>query len=73
MTKTQLDVVYFPYKLYRPDGWPLCPVCLEDELHSFLYWDYGITPEPPPMLDWIAEGMGCYRCNWQYWPNLEGV
>lgn len=35
----------------RPDGWPLCPICEEDELYSL---DAPATPETI---------CGCYRCG----------
>jgi hypothetical protein len=37
----------------RPDGWPLCPKCGEDELYSVAN---------PPTEDTIR---GCYNCNWR--------
>ena len=37
---------------YRPDGWPLCPQCGEDELYS-------IAPLPSP-----ADFLRCLNCNW---------
>lgn len=51
-----------PWFKTRPDGWPLCPVCGEDELWSGFMWD-GNDPKPP-MSAWIDHGMRCYRCNW---------
>jgi len=53
-------------KEYRADGWPLCPQCEEDELYSLLQWD-GIK-ERPPLAEWIAAGLRCYRCNWSKMP-----
>lgn len=47
---------------YRPDGWPLCPQCGEDELYSHLIWDG--CGERPPLEDWIEAGIGCYVCQW---------
>jgi hypothetical protein len=38
----------------RPDGWPLCPTCGEDELYSL-----AIQPTPETIV-------GCYRCG--RWP-----
>lgn len=47
---------------YRADGWPLCPCCGEDELWSPL------IPDPidnrPPIADYIAAGLHCYKCGW---------
>jgi hypothetical protein len=50
----------------RPDGWPLCPVCGEDELWSPLSWDG--TGEKPPIAAYEAAGLTCYRCNWKSRP-----
>src|SRR5690242_11251447 len=43
----------------RPDGWPLCPVCGEDELAVLEF-------PPPPTYTWtldeyLAHEMFCYR------------
>lgn len=55
-------------KEYRKDGWPLCPYCGEDELWSPL------IPEPidshPPVADYIAAGLSCYRCGWSNEPPV---
>jgi hypothetical protein len=54
---------------YRPDGWPPCPDCGEDELYSHLEW-MGRT-EKPSMAEYIAAGMTCYHCSWSNWrPNV---
>lgn len=45
----------------RADGWPLCPVCEEDELYS-LIWK-GDRPRPT-MIEFLAHEMRCYRCNY---------
>lgn len=49
------------YPETRKDGWPLCPVCGEDELWSALPWN-GLT-ERPPMQAWIDHGLRCYKCG----------
>lgn len=46
----------------RKDGWPLCPVCGEDELFSLFYWDG--EGERPPMQAWIDAGLRCYKCSY---------
>lgn len=51
-----------PVYAFRPDGWPLCPMCHEDELYSLFAWD-GSDPKPP-MQAWIDHGLRCYRCSW---------
>jgi hypothetical protein len=49
---------------FRKDGWPLCPICDEDELWSPLEW--GHNNEPVPSLgEFMAAGLRCYRCNWK--------
>lgn len=57
----------------RADGWPLCPICHEDELYSFFAWD-GMS-EKPPMQAWIDAGLRCYRCGFdsQLFTPVEGV
>lgn len=41
------------YVAHRPDGWPLCPLCGEDELYSLA--------EPAT----IATIVGCYACGFK--------
>jgi len=41
------------YKRFRPDGWPYCPRCDEDELWS------------PAVPATVATIVGCYRCRWR--------
>lgn len=36
---------------FRPDGWPLCPMCGDDELYSLT------VPATPRTI------CGCYRCG----------
>lgn len=52
------------YTEFRPDGWPLCPQCGEDELYSELMLDYLGEGERPIVQDCIAGEMACYYCNW---------
>jgi hypothetical protein len=44
----------------RPDGWPLCPICGNDELAVLE------TPPPPdwnePISWYLARDMHCYWC-----------
>jgi len=51
-----------PIYATRADGWPLCPMCHEDELYSLFPWD-GSDPKPP-MQAWIDHGLRCYKCGW---------
>jgi hypothetical protein len=45
---------------FRPDGWPLCPRCGEDELYCLEQcYDLSHDHRTPP-----CPGMRCYRCNW---------
>jgi hypothetical protein len=41
---------------YRADGWPLCPLCEEDEL-----WTAAHSPD---LEDHFLETFRCYRCGW---------
>lgn len=50
-----------PFWQTRPDGWPLCPACGEDELWSSFAWD-GSDPKPP-MQAWIDHGLRCHKCG----------
>lgn len=49
----------------RPDGWPLCPDCGEDELACLA------TPEPPeyewPLARYLEHELFCYRCGKVTW------
>ena len=53
----------------RPDGWPLCPKCGEDELYCLM--------EPAC----VCRDMRCYRCGWignpaaypDWWPDRKSV
>ena len=52
---------------FRADGWPLCPVCGEDELWSPLAPGDPGWPnldDKPPVAAYIAAGLRCYRCGW---------
>lgn len=59
------------YKEFRPDGWPLCPRCGEDELYSlFLCAD---IDKKPTQEELIADGLRCYSCHWASQENqIEG-
>lgn len=41
------------YREFREDGWPLCPICGEDELYSLAM---------PATIETIS---GCYSCRWE--------
>lgn len=51
---------------FRPDGWPLCPECGEDEVYSHaLLGVEAWEAKKLPTLDEIAgERFQCYRCHW---------
>jgi hypothetical protein len=55
----------------RKDGWPLCPVCSEDELWSGLPWNG--EGDRPPMQAWIDHGLRCYKCGWDSDPLTVGA
>lgn len=46
---------------WRQDGWPLCPVCEDDELSVLA------TPPPPnytePMAWYLERALFCHRCG----------
>lgn len=51
------------YERFKPDGWPLCPGCDEDELWS---------AEIPATVETIVS---CLRCGWRpgyYQITVEG-
>ena len=52
------------FKEFTEAGWPLCPVCEEDELYSILMLNYHGEGERPSISQCLAGEMRCYRCNW---------
>ena len=56
-----------PYKEFRADGWPYCPVCEEDELYSCVMLAYRGQGERPTIEECIAGEMACYLCGWNSW------
>lgn len=67
----------------RPDDWPLCPLCGEDELYSLDYRQETVTGEYDTELVLLIHG--CYRCGWmprtvgpladgsQHWEGGDGA
>jgi hypothetical protein len=59
------DFIMTAPKLARPDGWPLCPLCGEDELACLA------TPEPPEyewtMARYLEHELFCYACGKVTW------
>jgi hypothetical protein len=51
-----------PYREFRPDGWPFCPCCGEDELYSLLDWDG--EGEQSALQQYLDAEMRCYWCDW---------
>lgn len=50
------------FKIFRKDGWPLCPCCGEDEL-----WSPFIPAVPEykgTLEEYLAAGLSCYNCSW---------
>jgi hypothetical protein len=45
----------------RPDGWPFCPSCGEDELYSLFL---PLTPEDHKPENYFNDELRCYRCEW---------
>jgi len=52
------------FKSHRKDGWPLCPMCGDDELVSILVMIIGKAQKPPTMEDLLGNGFWCYACGW---------
>lgn len=53
---------------HRPDGWPLCPSCGEDELYSRFLPDLPMLdagPEDALLKAYLESGVKCYRCGWE--------
>lgn len=53
---------------FRPDGWPLCPQCEEDELYSRYTPDRRAIdggPEDAILQLYLTNGVKCYLCGWQ--------
>lgn len=53
---------------FRTDGWPFCPKCDEDELHS------PFLPAPPDYApgtidQYIRAGLKCYQCGYERAPE----
>ena len=52
----------YPHQ-FRADGWPLCPVCGEDEVWSSLTWTEEM--DRPTIAGFLEGPLACYRCNWR--------
>jgi hypothetical protein len=53
---------HFEILQFRQDGWPLCPVCEQDELFSPIWGE--LTP-CPPIAEFIAGPLQCLVCGWR--------
>lgn len=50
---------------YRPDGWPLCPRCGEDELASVVSLGGRLRTKDGMLRRAMpTDEMTCYRCRW---------
>ena len=52
---------------FRADGWPLCPLCGEDEVASPLMWTEDM--DRPTLAEFIAGPLRCLWCGW----NKEAI
>ncbi len=50
------------FREFRSDGWPLCPVCEEDELYSPLMWTEDL--DRPTLSEFMDGPLHCLRCGW---------
>ena len=50
---------------YRPDGWPLCPCCDEDELRSAAVMKNAARVPGPTLAECFADEFTCYNCGWR--------
>lgn len=68
--KQRLDPTRHSHKIERSGderGWPLCPVCGEDEVYS-LIWN---SDRPQPSLgEFLAGPLACYSCG-QRWKAIN--
>ena len=53
------------YKEFRPDGFPLCPDCGQDELYTldFIDIDYSMLIKPIGLEDYLRARLKCYGCT----------
>ena len=60
--------VLLPFSQTRQDGWPLCPVCGEDELFTMMPLEFQPTSlGNTTVLERIVHGhWGCYACEWSW-------
>ena len=51
----------------RVDGWPLCPICGNDEVWSPLTVEDGTGhPRTPTLEEYVDHGdFRCYACGWR--------
>lgn len=52
------------YVDFRQDGWPLCPLCKEDELYSVLMLKCTSAEHKPTVAQCMRDVMRCYKCGW---------
>lgn len=57
---------------FRPDGWPLCPFCKEDELYAVAMLEFASKlaagtvrdEDKPSAFECMRGVMRCYKCGW---------
>jgi hypothetical protein len=49
-------------KRYRGDGWPICPVCDEDELAQLTMFEDWPQDEEQRLLRLLSSSLFCYVC-----------
>jgi hypothetical protein len=50
---------------YRQDGWPYCPRCTNDELHSSVMMAWNGDSPRPTLAECHEQEFGCYYCQWR--------
>lgn len=54
-----------PTTQHRPDGWPLCPRCGEDELYADAMLKWNPPAGQPTLRECYDSEFHCYVCRWQ--------
>lgn len=71
-TDEQYNTLVLGLKEFRKDGWPLCPVCGEDELWTPVDTHEGSHPSKQAGIQHgINSGMSCYACQFYFQPRKK--